>query len=123
MQGTVLVYGNEPTLVTTRELLLRQAGYRVFTAQTFANAILAMMNPEIDVCILCQSLTDEEQRGILGTAHAHRPQLKCVVLDFEGIKAPIAGVDLIRGLEEPTTLLNAITKILTQKASFQTPAS
>jgi DNA-binding NtrC family response regulator len=85
MQGTILVYGNEPTLVATRELLLRQAGYRVFTAQTFANAMLAMMNPEIDVCILCQSLTEEELRGILDMAHAHRPQLKCVVLDFEEI--------------------------------------
>jgi DNA-binding NtrC family response regulator len=94
MQGTILVYGNEPVLVTTRELLLRHAGYRVFTAQTFANAMLAMMNPEIDVCILCQSLTDKELRGILEMAHTHRPQLKCVVLDFEGIRAPIEGVDL-----------------------------
>jgi hypothetical protein len=123
MQGTILVYGNEPMLVTTRELLLRQAGYKMFTAQTYANAMLAMMNPEIDVCILCQSLTEEEQRGILEMAHAHRPQLKCVVLDFEGIKAPIEGVDLIRGLVGPSTLLNAISKILTQKAPVQTPAS
>lgn len=123
MQGTILVYGNEPTLVATRELLLRQAGYRVFTAQTFANAMLAMMNPEIDVCILCHSLTDEEQRGILEMAHAHRPQLKCIVLDLEGIKAPIEGVDLIRGLAGPSTLLDAIAKTLMQKASVQTSAS
>jgi hypothetical protein len=120
MQGTILVYGNESMLVTTRDLLLRQAGYKVFTAQTFANAMLAMMNPEIDVCILCQSLTEEEQRGILETAHTHRPQMKCVVLDFDGIKAPIEGVDVIRELVGPSTLLNAIAKILTQKASFQT---
>jgi DNA-binding NtrC family response regulator len=123
MQGTILVYGNEPILVSTRELLLRQAGYKVFTAQTFANAMLAMMNSEINVCILCHSLTDEELRAILEMAHVHRPQLICVVLDFEEIKAPIEGVDLIRGIVRPSTLLNAIAKTLTQKASIQTSAS
>jgi hypothetical protein len=30
MQGTILVYGNEQLLVTTRGLILEKAGYEVF---------------------------------------------------------------------------------------------
>jgi DNA-binding response OmpR family regulator len=56
MSGIILVYGNEPMLVTTRGLILERAGYKVFTAQTFANAMLVLMHHPIDLCVLCQSL-------------------------------------------------------------------
>jgi hypothetical protein len=120
MQGTILVYGNEEMLVTTRGLILEKAGYGVFTAHEFGNAMLVLMNHQIDVCVLCQSLTDEERRGILETAHALHPEIKCAVLDFEEREDPIEGVDLIRGLAGPSTLLNAVGKLLTQKAPTQT---
>jgi DNA-binding response OmpR family regulator len=123
MQSTILVYGNEPVLVTTRGLILERAGYEVFTAETLANAVLAMMNHPIDLCILCQSLTGEERRRILGTARALQPEIKCVVMDFEESEAPVEGTDHIRGLVGPSTLLEAIANMLTQKASFQASAS
>jgi hypothetical protein len=110
MHGTVLVYGNEPTLVTTRGLILERAGYKVFTAQAFGNAMLVLMHHQIDACVLCQSLTDEEQRGILETAPALQPEIKCAVLDFAESEVAIEGVDLIRGLVGPSTLLNAVRK-------------
>src|SRR5258708_32945121 len=84
MHGTILVYGNEPMLVTTRGLILEKAGYKVFTAQAFGNAILVLMHHQIDACVLCQSLTDEERQGILETARALQPEIKCAVLDFAG---------------------------------------
>ncbi len=123
MQGRILVYGNEAMLVTTRSLILEKAGYEVFTAQTFANAMLVLMNHQIDLCVLCQSLANEERRGVLETAHALQPETKCVVLDFAESEAPIEGVDLIRGLVRPSTLLNAIGAILTQKEPSHTHAS
>jgi hypothetical protein len=48
MHGTILVYGNEPVLVTTRALILGKAGYKVFTAQAFGNAMLVLMHHQID---------------------------------------------------------------------------
>ena len=59
MHGTVLVYGNDEVLVMTRCLILGKAGYEVFTAQTFGHAMLVLMNHQIDVCVLCQSLKVE----------------------------------------------------------------
>jgi hypothetical protein len=70
MNGSILVYGNDEMLVTTRFLILEKAGYRVFTAQTFGNAMLVLMNHQIDIVVFCQSLKDEERRGILETARA-----------------------------------------------------
>jgi len=58
MHDTILVYGNEPMLVTTRGLILEKAGYKVFTAQAFGNAMLALMHHQIGACVLCQRLTD-----------------------------------------------------------------
>ena len=49
MHGTILVYGNEPTLATTRGLILEKAGYKVFTAQAFGNAMLVLMHHQIEI--------------------------------------------------------------------------
>jgi hypothetical protein len=117
MNGTILVYGNDPMLVTTRGLILENAGYKLFSAETFGNAMLVLMNHQIDVCVLCQSLRDDERRGIVETAHVLQPDIKCAVLDFEEREFRIEGVDLIRGLALPSTLLNAVRRLLTQKVS------
>ena len=120
MHGTILVYGNDEILVMTRCLILGKAGYEVFTAQTFGNAMLVLMNHQIDLCVLCQSLRDEERRGIFETAHALQPEAKCAVLDFGESEVAIEGVDLIRGVWGPSTLLIAVGRLLTQNAATQT---
>jgi DNA-binding response OmpR family regulator len=99
-------------LLTTRGLVLENKGYGVLTAQTFSNAMLALMNHQIDIVVLCQSLTDEHRRGILETAHALQPEVRCAVLDSEASQGELEGADLIRGMAGPSTLLNAIENIL-----------
>jgi CheY-like chemotaxis protein len=120
MQGRILVCSNDAMLVTTRGLILEKAGYKVLTAQTFANALLMLKHHQIDLCVLCQSLTDEEQRGIVETARAVQPEIKLATLDFG--EPAIEGVELIQGLMGPSMLLNTVGKILTQKDSSQTDA-
>ena len=95
MHGTILVYGNDEILVTTRSLILGNAGYEVFTAQTFGSAMLVLMHHQIEIVVLCQTLKDEERRGILETAHALRPEIKCVVLDCGQSEVAVDGVVLI----------------------------
>jgi hypothetical protein len=106
VRGAILIYGNEPMLVMTRALILERAGYKVFTAETFGNAMLVLMNHQIDVCVLCQSLTNEERQGISETAHALQPQVKCAVLDFSEIE----------WLASPSTLLKEVGKSLASGA-------
>jgi hypothetical protein len=98
MHGAILIYGNEPMLVTTRGLILEKAGYTVLTSTAFAGAMLTLMTQQVDVLLLCQRLADEERRGILETSLALQPEIKCAVLDFAECEDTIEGVDLIRGL-------------------------
>jgi DNA-binding response OmpR family regulator len=116
MQGTILVYGNESMLVTTRRLVLEKAGYKVFASTEFADAILALTNERIDVLLLCQSLRDEERRGMLETAHAITRDVKCVILSYKGRTVPREDAEVVEGLEGPSTLLKAIEKLLAHKA-------
>jgi DNA-binding response OmpR family regulator len=120
MNGTILVYGNEPMLVKTRGLILEKAGYEVLASTALGGAMLTLMTQQVDVLLLCQSLADEERRGILETAHALQPEIKCAVLDFEERENTIDGVDLVRGLAGPSALLSAVGNLLTQKAATQT---
>jgi hypothetical protein len=113
IHGTILIFGEDEPLVMTRSHILGKAGYEVFTAQTFGNAMLMLMNHQIDLCVLCQTLTDEERRGILETARALRPEIKCVVLDFGEGENAMEGVDLIQGLVGPSTLLSTVGQLLT----------
>jgi hypothetical protein len=121
MYGTIFVYGNDAMLVTTRRLIFEKAGYTVFTALGFSNAMLVLMNHQINVFLLCQSLSDEERRGILETAHTLQPGIKCALLGFEGREVAMDGADVRQRLDGPATLLAAIGKMLTQQKACGSP--
>jgi hypothetical protein len=74
MHGTILIFGTDEMLVATRRMIFEQAGYTVFTADSLSNAALVLMNHQIDVLILCQTLSDDERRAVLETAHTLQPQ-------------------------------------------------
>lgn len=119
MHGTILIYGNDEMLLVTRSLILKRAGYNTVPAQTFSEAMLALMNQVIDVFILCQTLNEEERRGILETAHALQPEVKCASLGFDGGELMLDGVDMHQQLDGPPGLLLAIGRMLTRKESGQ----
>jgi hypothetical protein len=75
-----LVYGNDEMLIITRGLLFEQAGYEVFTPRSLSNAALALMNHEIDILLLCQTLSEQERSAVLETAHTLQPRIKSVLL-------------------------------------------
>jgi hypothetical protein len=122
MRPKILAYGTDPILLTTRRLVLENAGYRVFTSLEFSDAMLVLLNQQIDVLLLCHSLHDDERRGILETARAITPNVKCVILDYDGGAVPIKDAELVEGLEGPNTLLRAIGKLLTHNAELHTVA-
>ena len=46
--------------------------------------MLVLMTEPVEILLLCQSLKAEERRGIVETAHAVRPDMKCTVLGVDG---------------------------------------
>jgi hypothetical protein len=117
MHGTILVFGKDEMLVGTRGLIFEKAGYTVFTAESLSNAALVLMNHQIDVLVLCQTLSDEERCAILETAHALQPETRCAVLSFDGREVVTDVVFVHRGLNGPPALLAAIGQMLQEKTA------
>jgi hypothetical protein len=112
MPGKLLIYGNDSMLLTTRRLILEKVGYEVATVATFSDAMLLLLNQQFDLLILCQSLNEEERRGMLESAHAINPELKCAVLQFTVGHERIANEETLEGLRGPTNLIESIHRML-----------
>jgi CheY-like chemotaxis protein len=112
MPGKLLIYGNDSMLITTRRLILERVGYEVATVATFSDAMLLLLNQQFDLLLLCQSLNEEERRGMLESAYAIKPELKCAVLQFAAGHERIANEETLEGLRGPTNLIESIQRML-----------
>jgi hypothetical protein len=117
MQATILISGNDAMLLTTRRMIFEQAGYSVFTTDSVSNARLVLMNHQIDVLVLCQSLDDNDRASILRVAHLLQPEIKCASLSFDGREVAIDDAETYRGLNGPPSLLAAIGQMLQQRTA------
>jgi hypothetical protein len=104
-------------LLTTRRLIFDKAGCTVFKAESFANAMLVLMNHQVDVLPLCHSLDDDQRRKILEAAAMLQPEIKCASLSFNWCDV-ITDDEYIHGwLNEPPSLLAAIERMFEETAS------
>ncbi|HEX3967785.1 MAG TPA: hypothetical protein VHW70_07460 [Edaphobacter sp.] len=116
MQEKLLIYGNDSMLLTTRRIILEKAGYEVVTVAAFSEAMMLLVSRPFDLLILCQSLTQEERRGMLESATAIDPNLKCAVLQFTGSHTKIANEETVEGLRGPTNLIESIRRMLAPRS-------
>jgi hypothetical protein len=113
VNGTILAYGNDEMLVTTRQLILGKAGYQVFSATNFASALTVLVNEAVNVLLLCQSLTEEERRGILETGRAIQPEIKCVTFGYDGLEIVFEnGESAFKTPNGPASLVQTIDRLL-----------
>jgi hypothetical protein len=113
VNGTILVYGNDEMLVTTRQLILGKARYEVFSATNFASALTVLVNEAVNVPLLCQSLTEEERRGILETGRAIQPEIKCLTFGYDGLEIVFEnGESAVKSLNGPASLVQTIARLL-----------
>jgi DNA-binding response OmpR family regulator len=81
MSRNILIYGNDPTLLLTRRLVLQHAGFNVTATSEFHQAVSLTITGQIDLLILCQSLGPHERQGVLETARGAKPTMKTFILD------------------------------------------
>lgn len=122
MKGTIFLYGNDVMLLTTRRMIFEKAGYTVFIAESLSSAMLVLMDHQIDVFVLCQTLSDEERGAVLETAPTLQPGIRFAVLSFDGCDVVTDDVLIYRGLNGPPSLLAAIGQMLGRKTAHTQPA-
>jgi hypothetical protein len=121
MHGTIFLYGNDVMLLNTRRIIFEKAGYAVFIAESFSHAMLVLMNHQIDVLVLCQSVDDDQRSKVLEAAPTLQPEIRFAVLSFDGCDVVTDGVLIHRGLNGPPSLLTAIGRMLGQNTASPQP--
>jgi hypothetical protein len=81
---SALLYGHDVSLIETRALVLRAAGFSVYTASDQADADRIIINLPLDILIVGHSVPFAEANALLSLAHTLRPLLKCLVMITDG---------------------------------------
>ena len=78
--ASVLLLGQDEQLLQTRRWVLESAGLQVYTATHFLALNRALADHQVDLLILCHSLTTEECDRAIAIVEAHPPKLKILAL-------------------------------------------
>lgn len=115
MSGSVriLLFGNDPLLLKSRQMVLESAGYEVYAAPSILalNHILANhpASHPIDLMILCHSLSDEESNRARSLARARFPRMEVVILAVNSCVLHDAdGDSVVDTADGPKTLLETV---------------
>ena len=111
MAARILSISYDPSLLATRELVLRQAGYQVASALGFADALQLCREGKFDLIIIGHSIPRHEKEALLAEI---RTSCKTPVLSlYRASDGPLPGLDYaLDGMEGPQALLEIVRMVL-----------
>ncbi len=112
---SILLYGHDARLLETRRWILEGCDFQVRTVSSLLALHETISTRQIDVMILCHSLSSEECERALDVAHLNSPGIKTLVLTAQdSICASAAGDDdaVLDTWEGPRVLLDTVQKLL-----------
>jgi len=77
---SILLYGRDLKLLKTRQLVLQTCGYRVFAAGDISSIPPVADSTDVDLVVLCHSLTLEESGRAIARASIRWPAVKSLIL-------------------------------------------
>ncbi len=107
----ILSVGNDPTLMASRTLILRGAGYFVEEAYAVGKAINLVAADSIDAMLLCHTIARSDQQVLISVVREKRPLLPILCLRsyaYESVPRTCTAVD-----NEPEALLHALKSAIT----------
>jgi CheY-like chemotaxis protein len=110
----ILSVGRNPTLMSSRSLILRRAGYLVEEADSVDKAINLVEADLIDAVLICHSLAKRDQQALISTVREKRrliPVLCIRTYAYESAPQTCIAVD-----NEPELLLTTV-KLVTGPAT------
>ena len=119
MATKILIYSNDPVLLSTRRRILEQAGAQVFATTDFEQEIWFMASHEPNFMILCESLQMDQRRAAMMIVRDLRPAMKVVVMMDEDTSSdlelePFNG-DFLNALDSPDALLAIVDRMLSNR--------
>ena len=111
---SILIYGNDATLLDTRQWVLESAHFRVTTTSALPSALAALTEKAPDLLVLCHTLSADERNSINAALAALK--LPAKTLTFSPThrtidRAEILG-EVVDGFEGPHGLIAAAKRLL-----------
>ena len=113
MATKILIYSNNPVLLSTRRLILEQAGAQVFATTDFEQEIWFLASQEPNLLILCESLQMDQRWEAIMIVCDLRPAMKILVMMDEDTSCdlePFNG-EFLNALDGPDTLLTIVDRM------------
>jgi DNA-binding NtrC family response regulator len=105
--GRILIFGHNSMLLDTRRRVLQGVGFQVWTATEPENVSSTILTKEIDLLILCQTLTESERSDALRAAHTLRPKMRIVLMCQDVQDAVVTAQDtLVDSFLRPEALIS-----------------
>lgn len=117
MPVSILIFGCDPLLLTTRKWVLRSSGHRVWTAASPLEVAHILSTEAISALILCHTLSLEERRrglvlAVQGQAPG-KPRVKTLILTAGISPEPLPFLaEVVDAMEGPARLLEAVKRIV-----------
>jgi hypothetical protein len=112
---SIFLYGRDTQLLETRRWVLERSGARVWSSTEIIGLLQVAGDQQIDLFILCHSLSPEECDNALALAHTRWPQAESLILlaGYCGCHTGASDhvVDTGRG---PAYLLETVSKLMGQ---------
>jgi DNA-binding response OmpR family regulator len=112
MKPRILIYGHDSSLLDTRGALARSAGFDVLSAYTLSQAETLIETESADALILCQTVSSEEDQGLVLKGRNAQPTMKFAVLSAnhgkERVPDGVATVDVWNGPEAFIKMLRTL---------------
>lgn len=115
---SIFLYGHDSTLLYTRHLLLKNAGFHVSSGSDLVDVQSIFSSSPADLLVLCQTVSPDEGMMVIAVANAFNP--KASVLSLSDMpfshafvvnrNAPVSVIG--DGLVTASTLLTAIREAL-----------
>jgi DNA-binding response OmpR family regulator len=109
----ILIYGSDAVLIQSRGLVLEKAGFSVRTALELNDAELIISTRQVQLCILCRSLSSKECLTLLATAQNLHPKLKILSLHTDTTICYMGmDVEVLGAFLSPLSLIEAVCRTL-----------
>lgn len=117
--GVILHFGNDPLLAEARVLVLEDAGYDVFAAETQAAALRLLRNERIEVVIACHTVPPDELESTVQQIRMLKPHVPVIVVHVGGLVPPQRALadGFIDGLRGPEHLLSQVAGTITRNTT------
>jgi DNA-binding response OmpR family regulator len=106
----ILCVGYEPSLLETRSMILRQAGYVVQEASILAVALSSMESDSIDGVLICNSIPRKQQEWFVTQVTNKRRMLPILCVKNHLFEQCVKGCTGVDG--EPNALLAALGRAI-----------